>query len=133
MSAEARLVNKWVAIGAVLLALAVMAGAFGAHALARRLDQYHLGVYDKAAFYHFIHALGILLVAALASSAQLPMSSAEKICALLLVSTLIFSGSLYTLALTDMRWLGAITPIGGTGFIVAWLWLAYVSWNHSTG
>ncbi len=122
--------SKWIAIGAALLALGVMAGAFGAHALAKRLDQYHLDVFHKAAQYHFIHALGILLVSSLAANASIPLASAERICSLLLASIVLFSGSLYGLAVTDIRWLGAITPIGGTGFIVSWLWLAYSSWKQ---
>ncbi|MCB0344457.1 MAG: DUF423 domain-containing protein [Bdellovibrionales bacterium] len=124
--------NKWITIGAVLLALGVAAGAFGAHALAKRLDEYHLDVYHKAALYHFIHAIGILLVASLSAGGSIPVPSAEKICALLFVSIVVFSGSLYALAITDVRWLGAITPIGGTGFIAAWLWLAYCSWKHAS-
>lgn len=112
------------------MALAVMAGAFGAHALAKRLDQYHLDVFHKAALYHFFHALGILLVASLAGNSLIPQASACRIAALLAGSIVVFSGSLYALAVTDLRWLGAITPLGGTGFIIAWFWLAYAAWRH---
>jgi uncharacterized membrane protein YgdD (TMEM256/DUF423 family) len=112
----------WSAIGAILMALGVMLGAFGAHALKDRLDAYSLDVYQKAVFYHFIHALGILIVA---RTAGLGQSASNTVCALLLAGIVLFSGSLYLLALTGTRALGAVTPFGGLAFIAAWLLLAY--------
>ena len=111
----------WGAIGAALMALGVMLGAFGAHALKDRLDAYSLDVYQKAVFYHFIHALGILIV----STLRITDSSRNTVCALLLAGIVLFSGSLYLLALTGFRGLGAVTPFGGLAFIVAWLLLAF--------
>jgi uncharacterized membrane protein YgdD (TMEM256/DUF423 family) len=111
----------WGAIGAALMALGVMLGAFGAHALKDRLDAYSLDVYQKAVFYHFIHALGILIV----STLRINDSSRNTVCALLLAGIVLFSGSLYLLALTGFRGLGAVTPFGGLAFIVAWLLLAF--------
>ena len=108
----------WSAIGAILMALGVMLGAFGAHALKDRLDAYSLDIYQKAVFYHFIHALGILIVAR-------TQSGSTTVCALLLAGIVLFSGSLYLLALTGTRALGAITPFGGVSFIAAWLLFAY--------
>lgn len=108
---------NWPSIGAGLLAAAVMLGAFGAHGLRDRLDAYSMSVYEKAVFYHFIHALGILIAGLHAKS--------PLVCGLLLAGILIFSGSLYLLAVTGMRWLGAITPLGGLCFIGAWLMLAW--------
>lgn len=116
--------KNWITLASSLLALAVICGAFGAHALRARLDQYSLGIWDKAVFYHFIHAIGILLTALLASAAVVPHTSSRLVCILLTAGIIIFSGSLYLLALTGQRWLGAITPIGGTLFIVAWIVLA---------
>jgi len=107
------------------MALAVGLGAFGAHGLRSRLDAYSLSVYEKAVFYHFVHALGILCVAILARTGAITMPGANRAASLLLIGILVFSGSLYALSVTGIRILGAITPIGGLSFIVGWLWLAY--------
>ena len=78
-----------------------------------------MSVYEKAVFYHFIHSLGMLIVSYLPEDGHVLESAASSVCALLLVGVIIFSGSLYLLAVTGNRWLGAITPIGGLSFI-AW-------------
>jgi len=101
-----------------------MLGAFGAHGLRGRLDAYSMGIYERAVFYQFIHALGLLIVPLFARAGVLAESSMTWICWLLLAGILIFSGSLYLLAVTGVRVLGAITPIGGLSFIAAWLLLA---------
>jgi len=111
---------NWSMTGAILLALAVILGAFGAHGLRERMDDYARGVYEKAVFYHFIHALGILIVSLLPKTGTFPPESAGPVCTALLAGIVFFSGSLYLLALTGNRWLGAITPIGGVAFIVGW-------------
>jgi len=116
---------NWTAIGAFLMALAVGLGAFGAHGLRDRLDAYSMSVYEKAVFYHFIHALGILVTVALTRGNAILPSAQNRVSWLLLVGILIFSGSLYALAISGVRVLGAITPIGGLAFILAWLLLAY--------
>jgi uncharacterized membrane protein YgdD (TMEM256/DUF423 family) len=116
---------NWTAIGAVLMALAVGMGAFGAHGLRNRLDAYSMSVYEKAAFYHFIHALGILLVSLLARTNAISITGQARVAWLLLIGIIIFSGSLYALAFSGARILGAITPIGGIAFIAGWLLLAY--------
>jgi uncharacterized membrane protein YgdD (TMEM256/DUF423 family) len=115
----------WGVIGAGLMALAVMLGAFGAHALKDRLDAYSMDVYQKAVFYHFVHALGMLIVSALTRAGALTQSACHTISGLLLVGILLFSGSLYLLAATGAKSLGAVTPFGGLAFIAAWLLLAY--------
>ena len=115
---------NWTAVAAVELALAVMLGAFGAHGLRGRLDQYLMSVYERAVFYQFVHALGLLIVSVLPRLGVLTESAATWVCWLLLAGVVIFSGSLYVLAITGVRTLGAVTPIGGLAFIVAWLWLA---------
>ncbi len=107
------------------MALGVMLGAFGAHALKDRLDAYSMDVYQKAVFYHFVHALGILVVAGLFRAGALTQSACANVCALLLAGIVLFSGSLYLLALTGARALGAVTPFGGVSFIAAWCVLAY--------
>jgi uncharacterized membrane protein YgdD (TMEM256/DUF423 family) len=114
----------WLMSGAILGGTAVCLGAFGAHALSDILDDYSRGIYEKAVFYHFIHALALLAVGILQQqfSHQLTISGIS-----FLLGILLFSGSLYLLAITGMRWLGAVTPIGGLLFIIGWIWIAYQS------
>ena len=107
----------WTAGAGVALALAVILGAFGAHALKGRLDADALGIWEKAVLYHFIHAMGILI------ASRIPRTDAVNW--LLLAGIVLFSGSLYLLATTDVRFLGAITPLGGLCFIAGWLLLAW--------
>jgi uncharacterized membrane protein YgdD (TMEM256/DUF423 family) len=116
---------NWSAVGAIALALAVLIGAFGAHALAGRLDAYSRGVYETGVMYHFFHALGLLIVSILPRTGALSAARASWICLLLAVGMLLFSGSLYILALSGVRMLGAVTPFGGLSFIAAWVLLAY--------
>ena len=114
---------NWSGIGALLVALAVALGAFGAHGLKDHLDAYQLNIYEKAVFYHFIHALGILIVSVLMRTGALSAPAQNRVCWLLFLGILFFSGSLYTLAISGVRILGIITPIGGVAFIAAWVWL----------
>ena len=116
---------NWSAIAAVLLALAVGLGAFGAHGLRDRLDAYLMDIYRTAVLYHFLHALGMLIVSVLPKTGALAETGAEAVCWLLFAGILIFSGSLYVLAITGTRALGAITPFGGVALIAAWVWLAW--------
>jgi len=110
-----------------MLALAVSLGAFGAHQLRGSLDAYSMDVYERAVFYHFMHALGLLLVALLARTGALSAPAAARVGWLLLGGIALFSGSLYVLAITGQRWLGAVTPFGGVAFIAAWVLLAWSS------
>ena len=115
----------WSAIAASLLALAVMSGAFGAHALKEKLDAYSMGVYEKAVFYHFIHALGMLIVGTLLRAGAITESTCNAVCSLLAAGVVLFSGSLYLLAISGVKSWGAVTPFGGVAFIAAWIVLAY--------
>jgi uncharacterized membrane protein YgdD (TMEM256/DUF423 family) len=115
---------NWTAAAAIMLALAVSIGAFGAHGLQGRLDAYSTGVYEKAVFYHFIHALGMLAVPLLVRAGLISKSAGAWTGWLLLAGIVLFSGSLYVLAITGVRALGAITPFGGASFIAAWVVLA---------
>jgi uncharacterized membrane protein YgdD (TMEM256/DUF423 family) len=115
---------NWSAIAAILLAAAVALGAFGAHGLRGRLDAYSMGIYEKAVFYHFIHALGIFLVSLVPTSRSIPVSWANWICAGLLAGILLFSGSLYVIAITGIRAFGIVTPLGGVAFILSWVALS---------
>jgi uncharacterized membrane protein YgdD (TMEM256/DUF423 family) len=114
---------NWPAIAAFLLALAVALGAFGAHGLKNHLDAYLMSVWEKAVFYQFVHALGLLLTGLAARAGVLNASAANRVGWLLLAGIVLFSGSLYALALSRMVVLGALTPVGGLCFIAAWLWL----------
>ncbi len=108
--------------------LAVAFGAFGAHALKNRLDDYALGVYQTAVQYHFYHSLALLAVGVIALSqphGALLRSSGW----LFLLGIIVFSGSLYLLSISGIRWLGAVTPLGGLAFIAAWGCLAAASWK----
>lgn len=116
---------NWIAVGAFLMALAVAMGAFGAHGLRNRLDAYSMSVYEKAVFYHFVHALGILLVALLARTGAISIAGQARAAWLLFIGIVVFSGSLYALAISGARILGAITPLGGLAFIGGWLVLAF--------
>jgi len=116
---------NWSATGAFLLALGVVLGAFGAHQLKDRLNAYSMGLWEKAVFYHFIHALGLLVVSLLPRTGTFGQPAAARVCLLLAVGIAIFSGSLYALALTGRTFLGAITPIGGLSMIAAWLLLTW--------
>jgi uncharacterized membrane protein YgdD (TMEM256/DUF423 family) len=122
----------WSVVGAILMALGVALGAFGAHGLKARLDEYQMSVYEKAVFYHFVHALGLLIVSFLPKTGTFSEFATSWVCGLLLAGIVLFSGSLYLLAVTGNRGLGAITPIGGLCFIAAWVMLAYFLWVRGT-
>ncbi len=110
-------------IGAVLAALGVAAGAFGAHALRARLSPEMLSVFETGVRYHLIHALALLAVAW--AGTRWPGGAVNAAGWLFLAGTVLFSGSLYALTLSGIRALGAITPFGGVAFIAGWLTLAW--------
>lgn len=110
------------ALGSINALIAVMLGAFGAHALKSRLSAEMLEIFQTGVQYHFYHALGLLAVGIIAY--HLPDSGLLKWSGwLMLAGIIIFSGSLYVLSTSGITWLGAITPIGGTAFIAAWILL----------
>ncbi|HEY1240216.1 MAG TPA: DUF423 domain-containing protein [Bryobacteraceae bacterium] len=117
---------NWSATAATALALAVIFGAFGAHGLRDKLDAYSTSVYEKAVLYHFFHALGLLFVSLMPKLGYLSTRQAGWVCALLLAGVVLFSGSLYVLAVTRIQMLGIITPFGGLAFIAGWLALAWM-------
>lgn len=102
------------AVGAVLAGVGVIFGAFGAHALETRLTAERLATFETAVRYQMLHALAIL-AAALLGGERMALAGL-----LFLVGIALFSGSLYLLVLTGVRWLGAVTPLGGVAFIVGW-------------
>lgn len=111
-------------IAAISAALAVAIGAFGAHALKNLLESTgRVAVFETANKYHFIHTLGLFVIAFLME--KIPAEKLKMAAWLMLVGIFIFSGSLYALCILDMKMLGMITPIGGVFFIVSWLILAW--------
>ena len=111
----------------VLLALAVALGAFGAHGLKSQLSTDMLQTYKTGVEYHFYHALGLLLIGILAVS--FPSELLKWSAILLTVGIILFSGSLYVLAVSGIKWLGAVTPVGGLSFIAGWVLLFLAVWK----
>ena len=110
------------AIGAILMAIGIALGAFGAHGLQDKLSEKYMAVYQTGVLYHLIHALGIILVGLLAQHHPSPLIN--KAGGLMLLGVILFSGSLYALSISGISKLGIITPFGGLAFIVAWIMLA---------
>ncbi len=116
---------QWIRVGAALAALGVAAGAFGAHGLKGRVEPELIDVWKTGAFYHIVHALALVAVGTLSTHNKPPPPT--PVGWLFVTGILLFSGSLYLLVLTEVKALGAITPLGGLSFIVAWTWLAISS------
>ena len=107
-------------LGSINTAIAVVLGAFGAHALKNRLTVEMLEIFETGVRYHFYHALGLLVAGMIAI--HLPESIYLKWSGwLMLAGIIVFSGSLYILSISGARWLGAITPVGGVSFIASWI------------
>ncbi|MBT8135522.1 MAG: DUF423 domain-containing protein [Gammaproteobacteria bacterium] len=113
---------NWFAAGAILAALAVITGAFGAHGMESRVGPDLLDTFETGARYHMYHALALLAVGW--QTARRPGRWTSAAGWLFVVGIVVFSGSLYALVMTGERWLGAITPIGGVCFIAGWIALA---------
>ncbi|TDM11988.1 DUF423 domain-containing protein [Macrococcus lamae] len=113
-------------IGAINALLAVALGAFGAHGLENKLSDKYLGIWEKAVQYQMYHALGLLVIGVLSGTTTLNLNVAGW---LMTAGIIFFSGSLYILAVTQIKVLGAITPIGGVLFIAAWLLLIIAAWK----
>jgi uncharacterized membrane protein YgdD (TMEM256/DUF423 family) len=112
----------WLIIGAISGFISVAFGAFGAHALSQRLSERALAIYHTGAQYQMYHALGLVAFGLWVNQQGTP-SSGVGIC--WSAGTLLFSGSLYALALTDIKILGAITPLGGVLFLTGWILFAF--------
>lgn len=118
----------WAAVGAILGLLGVAAGAFGAHGLRGHLSPESLTIFEIAVRYQMYHALALLALGFYEQARPRPAPLLRAAGTLFLVGTLIFSGSLYALAITQIRWLGAITPLGGVSFLVAWFLVLVAVW-----
>jgi uncharacterized membrane protein YgdD (TMEM256/DUF423 family) len=108
----------WLRVSAILGGLAVGLGAFGAHGLKEVLQRNHaVDIWEKAVFYHFIHAVMLFVL-----SGRTPLQQGS--CSSFLVGIILFCGSLYGYALLQSHWLVYVTPFGGVSFLIGWVWLA---------
>jgi uncharacterized membrane protein YgdD (TMEM256/DUF423 family) len=112
-------IRSLIALGAINGGIAVAAGAFGAHGLKERISQHSLEIFETAVRYQMFHALAMILCAVIATS------GARTAGWLFQAGIVVFSGSLYLLALTETKWLGAVTPVGGLAFLAGWAALAW--------
>lgn len=117
--------------GAVFMALAVLLGAFGAHALKKILSPEMLTIYHTGVEYQFYHALGLLIIGVIGFQIKSKLIGWAGI--LLTAGIILFSGSLYLLAFSGIKGLGAITPIGGISFVAGWIILAIGIVKHKRG
>jgi len=121
--------NVWITLGASSGFISVAMGAFGAHALSQRLTERALDIYKTAAQYQIYHALALMGVGLWSAAYSTSQANLSGWCFTL--GTLVFSGSLYALALTDIKILGAITPIGGVLFLVGWAAFVVQAWRQT--
>lgn len=121
----------FVLLGSLSAFLGVGLGAFGAHVLKSRVTQEMLTVWQTGVLYHLVHALGLVLVGLICHLLpEAALVRASGWC--LLAGTVLFSGSLYAMVLSDVRVLGMITPFGGVSFLAGWLLLAIAAWQMAS-
>lgn len=120
--------NIWISIGCLSAFLAVAMGAFGAHGLRSKVSAEMLSVWGTAAQYQMYHALGLIAFGLFVSTR---VTTSAPMCCLTAwafsIGTVLFSGSLYALVLTDIKWLGAITPLGGLSFMIGWIGFSWAA------
>jgi uncharacterized membrane protein YgdD (TMEM256/DUF423 family) len=119
----------FLSVAAILGGLSVAAGAFASHALKEKISERALEVFDTGARYQMYHALALFLVALLIARTDSPPGTLIATGWLFIIGIGLFSGSLYALSLTNIKLLGAITPLGGVAFIAGWGTLAVAAWN----
>lgn len=119
--------RQLIVLAALNMMAAVGAGAFGAHGLKQMISADLLAVWQTGVLYHLVHALGLFIIALLAAHYGVRLFSTAGI--IMFVGIVLFSGSLYILALTGIRWLGAVTPLGGVAFLIAWAMVAWAAWR----
>ncbi|CCQ53948.1 DUF423 domain-containing protein [Crocosphaera watsonii WH 8501] len=123
------MVKIFLFIGSILAGLSVAGGAFASHALKDRLSDRFLEIFETGTKYQMYHALALILVALLLNSQENTPITMVGAGYAFIIGILIFSGSLYALSLTGIKWLGAIAPIGGAALIIGWLSLAIAAWG----
>ena len=117
---------SWLQLGSLLMFLGIVLGAFGGHALKTKLSFEEIEIYKTGVFYHLIHALALFIVAWL--STQSTDIKVQYAGLAFLSGIVLFSGTLYALAITDIKWLGFITPLGGLSFLAGWVLLFYTQY-----
>lgn len=120
---------SWIQLGSLLMFTGVVLGAFGSHALKSKMSPHYIEVYKTAVTYHLIHALALFVVAWLITQTSDLRVEYAGLC--FLVGIVLFSGSLYALSITEFKWLGMITPLGGVAFLAGWA-LLFLSKYHQT-
>ncbi|GGF84739.1 DUF423 domain-containing protein [Paenibacillus aceti] len=120
--------RKYAGIGAILMLLSVALGAFGAHVLKAEIGEAALGTFETGVHYQMIHGLGMIL-ASVAAAFGGNAGRWRWANILFLIGTILFSGSLYLLAITGWRWFGPITPLGGVSFLAGWLMFILAAWD----
>lgn len=123
------MVRIFLGIAAIFGGLSVAGGAFASHALKEKLSDRAIEIFETGTRYQMYHALALLMVALLLSRAEAAQTTLVAAGVAFIAGVVIFSGSLYTLSLTNIKWLGAITPLGGAAFIIGWSCLAVAAWS----
>lgn len=126
------IVRIFMAIAASFAGLSVILGAFASHALKERLSDHALEIWETGTKYQMYHALALLLIALLLSRTETASTSLIVAGYAFIVGVVLFSGSLYYLSLSGIKWLGAITPLGGVAFILGWVYLIVAAWGLKT-
>lgn len=119
----------WIMLGSLNMAIAIALGAFGAHGLKTKISKQMLENWNTGSHYHIIHALALLFIGLLLTKLGTQTSWAPIAGWFILAGILLFSGSLYIMALTNIKSLGMITPLGGLSFIIGWLLIAFSTWR----
>lgn len=122
--------RHFVAIGAFLMFFAVGLGAFGAHGLKHYLSADSLVIWQTAVQYHMVHALACIVLGVLMPRFPHKFARVRLVACLMLCGVVLFSGSLYLLALTGLSWMGAITPLGGLAWLLGWGLLGWTMWRE---
>ncbi len=114
---------SWVQLGSLMMFLGITLGAFGAHTLKDKISTYSIEIFKTGVLYHLIHAIGIFIVAWLTTHSYDPKVHYAGLC--FLTGIFLFSGSLYLLAVTEIKGIGFITPLGGLCFLAGWFLLMH--------
>jgi uncharacterized membrane protein YgdD (TMEM256/DUF423 family) len=124
--------NLFLAIASILAGLAVIGGAFASHSLKSVLTDYALSIWETGIKYQMYHSIGLFLIAILMKGEKMPSMWLNTAAFAFIVGIVLFSGSLYGLSLSEIKWLGAITPLGGVAFIMGWGCLAFFAFKSSS-
>jgi uncharacterized membrane protein YgdD (TMEM256/DUF423 family) len=120
----------FLSVASILAGLSVAGGAFAAHALKEKLSERAIEIFETGARYQMYHSLALLVVALLLSRAEASQSLLIAAGSAFIIGIAIFSGSLYALSFSGIKWLGAITPLGGVAFMIGWGCLAIAAWGY---